>query len=207
MDPVTCDVPDCPNKPKTRKLCGRHYERLRVHGNTDPPPKRGASAGRMVEVRTKKRPVKINTCGHPERKHYGRGLCQSCYTVDWMRRNPDANSGATWLKNHPEMAAVYKRRNALKKHGLTVEQYAALWLSQGGCCANSGCSFTAPLELPDHRKGLQVDHDHATGRRRRLLCASCNLALGCVSDSIERLLGLAEYLTTENALNPVIIAS
>jgi len=44
------------------------------------------------------------------------------------------------------------------------------------------------------KKGICVDHDHATGVVRGFLCQPCNLALGAVADDPERLEKLAEYL-------------
>lgn len=43
-------------------------------------------------------------------------------------------------------------------------------------------------------KGLHIDHNHATGLIRGVLCHGCNLALGNVEDNPERLRALAEYL-------------
>lgn len=64
---------------------------------------------------------------------------------------------------------------------------------QGGKCANPRCDFKAPLVI-DGRYGLQVDHDHVTGKIRGLLCRGCNTALGHIYDDKERLIGLIEYL-------------
>ena len=47
--------------------------------------------------------------------------------------------------------------------------------------------------------GICFDHDHDTGQFRGWLCAKCNLALGLVGDSPERLLKLALYLETHRA--------
>lgn len=113
----------------------------------------------------------------------------------WNREHPDSNSGPGWRRRHPEKARAYVRKQGLKQNGVTVEQYAELWAKQEGQCANPRCSSSAALVLPDHRLGLQVDHDHISGRIRGLLCPGCNLALGCVQDDIERLTGLVEYLT------------
>ena len=41
---------------------------------------------------------------------------------------------------------------------------------------------------------LNWDHDHTTERFRGWLCHSCNVTLGHVDDSIDRLLQLAIYL-------------
>jgi hypothetical protein len=39
-----------------------------------------------------------------------------------------------------------------------------------------------------------VDHDHATGAIRGIVCNNCNMALGLVDDSVERLEDLIGYL-------------
>jgi hypothetical protein len=39
-----------------------------------------------------------------------------------------------------------------------------------------------------------VDHDHATGRVRGLLCAACNAALGLLQDNPRVILSAADYL-------------
>lgn len=49
------------------------------------------------------------------------------------------------------------------------EQYDALFAAQGGTCAL--CPAT-----PKSRR-LHIDHDHASGRVRGLLCHRCNRAL------------------------------
>jgi hypothetical protein len=42
---------------------------------------------------------------------------------------------------------------------------------------------------------VHVDHCHATGHVRGLLCSNCNLAAGAVKDSPETATALAAYLT------------
>lgn len=67
---------------------------------------------------------------------------------------------------------------------LTLEQYDALLKAQDGKCAVC------------HQPGtnLAVDHDHATGEIRGLLCRGCNLALGFVKERAAVAFELANYI-------------
>jgi len=62
---------------------------------------------------------------------------------------------------------------------------------QGGKCAVCGEGNTDIKGNPSH---LCVDHDHATGGVRGLLCKHCNIAAGNLKNSTERALRLSEYL-------------
>lgn len=67
-------------------------------------------------------------------------------------------------------------------YGLTEDAYVKLWNSQGGKCA-----------ICSHSYRLVVDHDHATGRVRGLLCAKCNTALGALGDGPALIRYLSAY--------------
>ena len=59
--------------------------------------------------------------------------------------------------------------------------------SQGGKCAICGNPF------PEFRRP-DVDHCHATGRFRGVLCGRCNMAIGLFDEDPERLARAIEYL-------------
>lgn len=64
--------------------------------------------------------------------------------------------------------------------------------AQGGACA-----LCRQLETQTTRgtvRRLSVDHDHATGRVRGLLCSRCNLTLGRHDDDLAWFTRAAEYL-------------
>lgn len=62
-------------------------------------------------------PKRVPECGHPDRRHWGHGLCRPCYTAAWIAQNPGraAAYSATYRARHPERVseqdAAYKRRN------------------------------------------------------------------------------------------------
>lgn len=41
---------------------------------------------------------------------------------------------------------------------------------------------------------LMLDHDHATGKNRQLLCHLCNVGIGAFGDNIDLLSNAIEYL-------------
>ena len=73
-----------------------------------------------------------------------------------------------------------------KKFGIGLHQYQTILEEQNGVCYICG--------EKDFRN-LAVDHDHATGKVRRLLCTSCNTGLGKFKDNPDLLKKAAEYVT------------
>ena len=86
------------------------------------------------------------------------------------------------------LAAYLRNRNYLRKYGITTEQYEELLAAQDYCCALCGS------DDPKTSYGFAVDHCHATGRLRGLLCFSCNKALGMLGDTEESLERALRYL-------------
>lgn len=60
---------------------------------------------------------------------------------------------------------------------------------QGSACAACRTSDWGGKDGKPH-----VDHDHATGKIRGLLCANCNTGLGMFGDDPARLRAAAAYL-------------
>jgi hypothetical protein len=83
-----------------------------------------------------------------------------------------------------------ERRNALLgKYGITLEDYARMFREQDGKCFICRTPPTAEEEV------LCVDHHHLSGIVRKLLCFSCNSAIGYLHESAERAVAIAGYLT------------
>jgi Recombination endonuclease VII len=120
-------------------------------------------------------------------------LCSSCDLVKPAAEFPVKSDMADRLNSYCTFCT------RVRKHGLTLPQYAELFERQGGACI---CGV--PIELTGT---LHIDHDHSccVGVRscgacvRGLLCGSCNRALGLLEDSPERLIKLAVYLGVSQA--------
>lgn len=78
-----------------------------------------------------------------------------------------------------------KKKQRLKAYGITEEDFRIILKEQQGACA------VCKTFLID---GACVDHDHATGIVRGILCKKCNLGLGHFSDKPEVLLEAANYI-------------
>lgn len=80
-------------------------------------------------------------------------------------------------------------RGAIRKnlYGLTLAAFNSMAIAQDKKCA------ICPTPLGPKNK-TQVDHDHATGNVRALLCPRCNMVLGLVGDSSEWLERFILYL-------------
>jgi hypothetical protein len=79
-------------------------------------------------------------------------------------------------------------RTLRRKYGVSAEQYDAMVAAQDGRCLI--CKNPPPPE----QRGLVVDHCHATGRARGLLCNNCNALLGMAADDVSRLRAAIDYL-------------
>jgi hypothetical protein len=89
-------------------------------------------------------------------------------------------------------APGYHRNKRLKsKYGLTPEDFDRMLESQGGVCAICGDARWDAARNPEMPS---VDHDHATGKVRGLLCKHCNLILGYARDEPAVLAKAIEYL-------------
>lgn len=116
---------------------------------------------------------------HPGRRHHAKGLCRLCYQAD---------AKAAWRAANPGRS---QRVNVEKKYGISPEQYDAMFARQNGGCAVCGA--------PPGRRRLAVDHNHATGVVRGLLCSSCNTALGSLRDDPFLIRSLAVYVESRAA--------
>lgn len=144
-----------------------------------------------------------NRAGRPYPSSYCRA-CQSAYNREWRAKNGDADRARVRQKYATDPAFREARRlesarryaenpdatrnnTLLAKFGITLAEYRAMNKAQGGLCAI--CS-----EPCKSGRELAVDHDHATGKVRALLCIRCNNGLGNFRDDAALMSTALEYL-------------
>lgn len=119
-----------------------------------------------------------------------RGTCSLCgdVPVRWQQKGGYFVCAGPRRKRRDADAERNRRR--LKLYGLTMDDYERMNEEQGGRCAI--CGGTRVRSDSDGK--LVVDHDHATGAVRALLCSPCNSGLGHFVDDPTLLLAAIEYL-------------
>ena len=90
-------------------------------------------------------------------------------------------------ERHEKRKAYSRVRNRAARLGITPDEVSDLLARANGLCEACG------NQIKDNRDE-HIDHCHATGKIRGVLCGGCNVALGRVQDSPERLRALIGYL-------------
>lgn len=95
-----------------------------------------------------------------------------------------------YYERHGDSIRERKRHASRKRqYGVTRDEYARMIFEQNAACAICG----KPQEA-ERWGSLSVDHNHATGKARELLCSLCNRMLGYAHEDPDRLRWAAEYL-------------
>lgn len=92
-----------------------------------------------------------------------------------------------------KLSTICKRctsnRRTLSRYGITMDTYDNMLVSQGGTCA------ICRTDQVGGRGGLfHIDHCHATGKVRGLLCHNCNIGLGAFKDKPIVMSNAIQYL-------------
>lgn len=112
--------------------------------------------------------------------------CKEC-TIARSRKNELARK-----EKDPELAKRKKHSIRLKsKYGLSLEEWDMMYKEQNGVC------YLCFRENPKHIGFLYVDHDHKTGKIRKLLCITCNTFLGHIENNHVDLNRFIKYLKEE----------
>lgn len=123
------------------------------------------------------------------------GTCKIEKSLEEFHKGRNNKDGLQYVCK--ECTRIFNRNSHLKRaakspherrqlvYGLSPEQYFQLITLQKGRCV------ICASELGPRP---QVDHNHATGKVRGLLCRSCNWGLGHFKDSSEIIRAAADYL-------------
>ncbi len=113
--------------------------------------------------------------------------CAACSAVkvveDFHRAASQSGGRSPYCK--PCRNERQREARFVKEYGLTGADVARLIAEQDGRCG-----------LCRERPAEHVDHDHATGQVRRVLCFPCNSALGHFMDRADLLRSAIDYLET-----------
>lgn len=104
-------------------------------------------------------------------QHYCR-VCSNKNRKDWDLADPERTRGK------------YLRET----YGIKLSDYDAMLEAQGHKCAICGQDETR------FKKKLVIDHDHATGEVRQLLCNMCNHGIGNFKDDIDLMANAIKYI-------------
>lgn len=111
-------------------------------------------------------PIRIDRGGIP------RSHCIQCHTA---------------AARTPASKALQKAWRYQSKYGMTVADVDAMLTAQESACVICRVSLS--------EETMHIDHDHATGRVRGILCELCNKGLGQFKDDAVRLRAAAAYLS------------
>ncbi len=125
-------------------------------------------------------PCSVDGCA---RRGTSRGLCQRHYSE--ARRTGLLGADAQLAE---------RQRHRKRLYGLAQSEVLNMLAAQSGQCA----ICREPMGDRYH-----VDHDHATGEVRSLLCPPCNKGLGHFRDNENLLVAAAEYLAVHRAKESV----
>lgn len=122
-----------------------------------------------------------------ERKDLRGGLvpvCKECHSTASHLERQRENKRKRILAGSKE-----ERQRVCSRYGITVDDYERLLKDQNGTCAICGNE-----ETRIGTKSLHIDHDHATGHVRGLLCSRCNSLLGFAREKPSILRKAIDYL-------------
>ncbi len=108
---------------------------------------------------------------------------KSCYNKFYRKRDP---------KKHREYLLLYN-------YDITQDEYNLMMVNQSDRCAICLTDEKGTNNNGTQRDFWCVDHDHATGKVRGLLCDRCNRGIGFLDDDADNLLTASKYLEASNA--------
>lgn len=133
-----------------------------------------------------------NICGHLSFPHHAFGLCKNCYTEQAFGKAICHSNRLSYVRYGPFKglcrSCYFTRRGLKSRYNLSDQDYEVMYNFQGGVCA---------ICKTPTKDRLSVDHCHASGRIRGLLCGNCNRSIGLMKDDVNRFVNAVAYLTSD----------
>jgi len=133
-----------------------------------------------------KQPLPLSDFYFDKRRGIPYSKCKTCWKTgarEWSKNNP--------IRRKAISLKCANRKN-IERYGITAEEYAQRASEQGHVCAI--CKKPESRVVYGKTCRLAIDHDHATGRVRALLCVRCNGLLGLAGDDVALLKKAIQYL-------------
>lgn len=113
--------------------------------------------------------------------------CQLARRRKWVAENPERVKELmrNWHHANPKRSKEIADK---ARYGLEYGEYDRILALQDGRCA------LCRTDKPGGKGRFHVDHDHATGKVRGLLCHNCNVALGHVNEDPVLIRKMIAYL-------------
>jgi hypothetical protein len=127
--------------------------------------------------------IRFSTC-HPERRHWGRGLCSVCYHQAYRSKNPEVNkrASAKWREANKDKRWA---KHIRYRYGMSVEDYNLMLKQQQNSCKLCGRN---PILYP------VIEHSHTTEKVRGIVCQRCNNAISLFEGYADLMDKIPEYL-------------
>lgn len=162
-----------------------HREECAARGRSWYLAHRGVSLGR----------AKAWDASHREERNAVRKVYYASHKQELQKYNRDRhaahrekdNARGRTRRASPGYKIARRSAHLLKRYGMTMEDFDNILHRQGG-----GCAICQRV-----RKQWHVDHNHATGEVRGILCLKCNVALGLIGDDIQTARAIVNYLEEE----------
>ena len=173
---------------RSKAWCDANRERISVAG-------RAYRRKNQERIRARRAQAYLRERDDPGFRAFAKARDKAYYAANKEKVREKAR--AYYAANKERMRARYdpvkaRTYDLARRFNISLEDVRALLDEQHGPCAL--CDKPDYDKRNDCPRALAVDHDHATGKMRGLLCANCNHALGMAHDDPFLLRRMADYI-------------
>lgn len=191
----SCTVSGCDRQNHARGYCLSHYAQF----------KRGLSPSEPIKARVMQKlpECEEDGCSEPVK---AKGLCRMHYQRLLRHGHVRPGTRAKPMKKciiencdntlyaKSLCHAHYAKQLKWESLGVDAHRYQEMLREQNNVCAICGKPERRPDKASGKIKDLAIDHCHATGAVRALLCSNCNTALGLFNDDPALLVKAQAYV-------------